>query len=96
MAECHTDELAGVARRVSLARFDLALRRTELPVVICIDVEPDDRTFDPSNPRPWRGFERLVELLPGLHRRLRTAVGTTPALVSRHSPLCASRISKRS
>jgi hypothetical protein len=53
--------------------FDLARRRTELPVVICIDVEPDDRTFDPSDPRPWRGFERLVELLPGLRRRLSEA-----------------------
>ena len=82
---------AGSVWRVSTSRSGVLL-----PVVICIDVEPDDRTFDPSNPRPWRGFERLVELLPGLHRRLRTAVGTTPALVSRHSPLCASRISKRS
>jgi hypothetical protein len=46
-----------------------------LPVVICIDVEPDPRVFDPADPPPWLGFERLLEHLPELRDRLSDASG---------------------
>jgi hypothetical protein len=40
------------------------------PVVLCIDVEPDARMFDPAEPPPWIGFERFVERAPDLRHRL--------------------------
>lgn len=43
------------------------------PVVICIDVEPDPRVFDPAEPPPWLGFERMLERLPALRDRLSEA-----------------------
>jgi len=49
--------------------------RTEIPVVLCIDVEPDPRVFDRSNPPPWLGFERLIEETPALRARLEEATG---------------------
>lgn len=50
----------------------------DLPVVVCFDVEPDRRVPD-RRPVPWRGFEALVERLPGLRRRIAETVGTEPA-----------------
>lgn len=46
------------------------------PVVLCIDVEPDERMFDPDGPAPpWLGFERAVERLPSLRDRLARLTG---------------------
>lgn len=46
------------------------------PVVLCIDVEPDERTFDlDAPPPPWLGFERALELLPRLRDRLSQLTG---------------------
>jgi hypothetical protein len=47
----------------------------QLPVVLCIDVEPDPRVFDPADPPPWLGFERLIEVLPDLRERIEEATG---------------------
>src|SRR4051794_1809001 len=46
------------------------------PVVLCIDVEPDERMFDPDGPPPpWFGFERALDLLPRLRDRLTQLTG---------------------
>jgi hypothetical protein len=45
------------------------------PVVLCIDVEPDERVCDPAAPSPWLGFERCVENLPRLRDRLAESTG---------------------
>jgi hypothetical protein len=58
--------------------LDRARRRTEVPVVFCIDVEPDARVFDRGAPRPWLGFERFLQRLPALRRRL-SEVSRAPA-----------------
>jgi hypothetical protein len=50
--------------------WDRARRRREVPVVVCVDVEPDLRAVDRGNPVPWSGFEFLVERVPELRRRL--------------------------
>jgi hypothetical protein len=50
------------------------------PVVLCVDVEPDERTFDPDRPAPaWLGFERAVERLPRLRERLGQLTGAPVA-----------------
>jgi hypothetical protein len=41
-----------------------------VPVVVSIDVEPDERTFDPAEPPQWRGFEGFVERVGRLRERL--------------------------
>ena len=48
-------------------------------VVLCIDVEPDLRTFDPGHPPRFEGFERLLGKLPALRRRLESATGAPVA-----------------
>jgi hypothetical protein len=54
-------------------QIDRVRRRTAIPIVFGIDVEPDPRTFDPGEPPPWRGFERFLERLPALRERLAAA-----------------------
>jgi hypothetical protein len=66
---------AGAATR----QLDRFRRRTAIPIVFGIDVEPDPRTFDLGEPLPWRGFERLLELIPDLRARLAVATGTPAA-----------------
>ena len=51
-------------------------RSPDAPIVLCIDVEPDPQRFDPANPPAWLGFERIVQMLPALRRRLSEATGT--------------------
>ena len=68
-------ERLGIVPRI-LDRFT---RRRETPVVLCIDVEPDTRVFDPSDPPPWVGFERFVERLPALRDELSEATGRLAA-----------------
>ena len=51
-------------------QLDRLRRRTAIPIVLGIDVEPDPRTFDPGERPPWRGFERFLERLPALRERL--------------------------
>lgn len=52
-------------------------RHQPLPVVLCVDVEPDLRVFDRDDPQPWRGFERFLERLPELRRLLSERAGSS-------------------
>jgi hypothetical protein len=63
-----------------LRLLDRARRRSELPVVLCVDVEPDLRTFDREDARPWRGFECFVDRLPTLRDRISSASGGPASL----------------
>jgi len=44
----------------------------KIPVVICIDVEPDERLIDPNLKKPWTGFERTFEFFTQLRFRVVT------------------------
>ena len=46
-----------------------------IPVVLCIDVEPDDRQIAPADARPWRGFEGLRAWMGALRPRLPAPAG---------------------
>jgi hypothetical protein len=46
-----------------------------LPVVLCVDVEPDLRVVDPRRPPDWVGFERTVEDLADFRSRIEDATG---------------------
>src|SRR4051794_15451026 len=59
--------------------LDRVRSRREIPVVLCIDVEPDPRVLDPATTPPWDGFERLIERLPALRQRLAEATGKPAA-----------------
>ena len=60
--------------------LDRARRHSEVPVVLCVDAEPDLRVFDRRDARPWTGFERFVERLPSLRDRLSSLIGAPVAL----------------
>lgn len=47
--------------------------------MFCIDVEPDPRVFDPTEPFPWTGFERILDWLPAVRERLSEATGRPAA-----------------
>lgn len=55
--------------------LDRARRRAEVPVVLCIDVEPDLRVVDRGDPQPWRGFERFLERVPILRQGIASTTG---------------------
>src|SRR6266851_7664512 len=57
---------AGAACRL----LDRARRHSDLPIVVCVDVEPDARAFEPGPVPTWLGFERFLERLPALRERL--------------------------
>src|SRR3954468_1240581 len=64
---------------VPLARLLAGRRLARVPVVLCVDIEPDDRSTG-SGPKPWRGFERIArELVPPLRRQLSAATGERAA-----------------
>jgi hypothetical protein len=50
-----------------------------MPVVLCIDVEPDPRVFSPHDPPPWAGAERFLERVPTLRERLAGLTGAPAA-----------------
>lgn len=52
-----------------------------IPIVACIDVEPDEREIDSTVPKDWRGFEELVGFLGTFRHRLEQAT---------HEPACFS------
>ena len=43
---------------------------TPIPVVLCIDVEPDPSVWTLGTRPPWRGYDTLDELLGALRPRL--------------------------
>jgi len=45
------------------------------PVVLAIDIEPDDPEFPPGSVAPWLGFERCVPLFDDIRDRLARATG---------------------
>jgi hypothetical protein len=46
-----------------------------IPLIFCIDVEPDDHVYPPENPSPWKGFEALAAESVGLRDRLSALTG---------------------
>lgn len=64
---------------VAARLLDRVRRSAEVPILLCVDVEPDRRVFDRSRADPWLGFERFLERLPPLRKRL---VGLTGAPVA--------------
>jgi hypothetical protein len=54
--------------------------RQALPVVLCVDAEPDEQLTDPDDPKPWLGFERAVVESGPLRERLAAATGRSACL----------------
>ena len=48
----------------------------KIPIVICIDVEPEERAIDPNVAADWVGFERTFEFFEGLRPHLEDATGS--------------------
>lgn len=46
-----------------------------IPLIFCIDVEPDDHVYPPEDPSPWKGFEALAAEFVGLRARLSALTG---------------------
>lgn len=69
-----------LGRRPSVGPLRLGAGRPFLPAAVCIDVEPDGREVDLADPA-WRGFERILSLLPEFRRRL-AAVASGPVRLS--------------
>lgn len=44
-----------------------------IPIIICVDVEPDDFSPAPDRPVPWHGFEASADLMGALRTRLGAA-----------------------
>ena len=57
----------------------------KIPVVLCIDVEPEDRETGRGNVSDWAGVEETVEFFSTLRPRLEQATGapSDPELVKR-------------
>jgi len=51
-----------------------------VPIVLCVDVEPDRRVFDRARPEPWLGFERFLEKAPRLRESLASLTGAPVAI----------------
>jgi hypothetical protein len=47
--------------------------RSRIPVVVCIDVEPEGRAIDPDVRADWRGFESACDYFSALRPRLAAA-----------------------
>lgn len=43
---------------------------TRIPIICCIDIEPDARMIDPQVPVDWAGFEKCYEFFSRVRRRL--------------------------
>lgn len=50
----------------------------DVPIVLCVDVEPDARLVDRANPVDWAGFERFLTKLPALRELLVALTGAPP------------------
>ena len=46
-----------------------------IPLIFCIDVEPDEQVFNPEDPSPWAGFEALAVGSARLRDRLSKLTG---------------------
>ncbi len=54
----------------------MAVTERATPVVLAVDVEPDDPEFPPGSNAPWLGFERCVPLFDDIRDRLARATGS--------------------
>src|SRR2546421_9273181 len=63
----------------AIARHLYRGQHGEIPVVLCIDIEPDDRAVDRRNPDRWRGFEQFAPRVETLRERLRRVTGAPVA-----------------
>lgn len=50
----------------------------KIPMLICIDVEPDERTLAARARPDWTGFEESYEIFGRLRQRLEIATGSPP------------------
>jgi hypothetical protein len=48
-----------------------------IPVLVCIDVEPDGFLIDRNRPDPWRGFERAVEFFNSFRSKADAALASS-------------------
>lgn len=44
--------------------------RENIPIIICVDVEPEEREIDKNNAKDWQGFEEIFRFLSGVRNRL--------------------------
>ncbi len=51
-------------------------RGRKIPIIVCIDVEPDARVVDRSERAPWLGLERVAELFSVVRSRVVAATGS--------------------
>lgn len=47
-----------------------------IPIIFCIDVEPDEFTPEPDRPVPWSGFEAFVARVPSVRAVFEAATGS--------------------
>ncbi len=47
----------------------------KIPIIMCVDVEPDERMLDKTSPSPWKGFEATFDFFSKLRPRLTSATG---------------------
>ena len=66
-------------QKAALALDRVRRRGTDVPVIVAVDVEPDDRTFPPDEPRPWSGFAQMAEKAGPLRERLAEITGSPVA-----------------
>jgi hypothetical protein len=52
-----------------------------IPVILCIDVEPDPQRPDPKKADPWLGFERLYPYLKEFRLRMADTTGEVARLI---------------
>jgi peptidoglycan/xylan/chitin deacetylase (PgdA/CDA1 family) len=45
----------------------------DIPIIVCIDVEPDERQLDGKSRKDWDGFERTLECFEGFRAKLERA-----------------------
>lgn len=50
-------------------------------MVVCFDIEPDERRVPRSGSSRWGGFDRMLEVLPALRRRLSELTGQRVAFL---------------
>lgn len=53
---------------------------TRIPVLLCVDVEPDQVEVSRDRPQPWFGFERMLGYIRELRPRLAEATGAAVRL----------------
>jgi hypothetical protein len=47
-----------------------------IPIILCIDLEPDIRMLDPKKPLPWKGYEQTYELFRSLRSKIMHSTGS--------------------